>query len=423
MRIAVIGGGTAGYLAAAHVSHHWPDAHLYHIFDRTIPSIGVGEGTLPQFPVWINRVSGLPFEELEKRCLATLKLGIRFENWGRDRPLFFNNFSRKAYAYHISASRLPQLLAEYIQAERLEARVLDLSRQGRSARLQLEGGKSLKVDFVFDARGFPRHPTRNCLEIPGIPTNAALVRRGPAGVLLGGTRAVARPHGWIFAIPLASHVSYGYVHHAGTSSLEAVRADFDDFFRDEEMTAEGPERLIGFPNFRRKTFFDGSILRIGNTASFIEPLEATAIGVILEQLQVASYWLNDEFRGVRGNQKWDPAILKEINRRLGDSIDALGLFVAWHYVRGSVYDTPFWRRARQGSRMALRDAEGSRVGQTFERLLEAARAFPPSWLSRVRDPAWYDSEIAPSLQRQASLAGFDEVSFAQVGHGLGCFDE
>lgn len=423
MRIAVIGGGTAGHLAAAHVTHHWPDARLYHVFDRRIPAIGVGEGTLPQFPAWIDRVTGLPFEELEKRCLATLKLGVRFENWGQRRPLFFNNFSRRAFAYHLSALRLPQLLAKRIRAERLDQRVLNLNRRRRSAVLNLGSGESLTVDFVFDARGFPDPGCGDCHEIPGIPTNAALVRRGPAGAWLGGTRAIARPHGWIFAIPLTSHVSYGYVHHTGVSPLDAVRSDFDDFFREEETAFRERERLIRFPNFRRKTFFDGSILRIGNAASFIEPLEATAIGVILQQLQVAAYWLNDEFQGISPERKWDAAVLGEINRHLGESVDALGLFVAWHYIRGSAYDTRFWRQARAGSRTALRKAQESRVGRAFQRLVEAAQGFSPSWLSRVRDPHWYDTVIAPSLRLKESLAGFDEVSFAQIGHGLGCFED
>ena len=46
MRIAVLGAGTAGYLATAHISRFFPQADLIHIFDSRISSIGVGEGTL-----------------------------------------------------------------------------------------------------------------------------------------------------------------------------------------------------------------------------------------------------------------------------------------------------------------------------------------------------------------------------------------
>ncbi len=46
MRIVVLGGGTAGYMAAAHISRFFPEADLVHIFDSRISPIGVGEGTL-----------------------------------------------------------------------------------------------------------------------------------------------------------------------------------------------------------------------------------------------------------------------------------------------------------------------------------------------------------------------------------------
>jgi Tryptophan halogenase len=50
MKIAVLGGGTAGFIAAAHLTRYLPQADLLHIFDSRIPTIGVGEGTTPRFP-------------------------------------------------------------------------------------------------------------------------------------------------------------------------------------------------------------------------------------------------------------------------------------------------------------------------------------------------------------------------------------
>ena len=58
MRIAVVGGGTAGFIAAAHVTRSLPEAELLHVFDSSIPTIGVGEGTTPRFPVWLEEVTG-----------------------------------------------------------------------------------------------------------------------------------------------------------------------------------------------------------------------------------------------------------------------------------------------------------------------------------------------------------------------------
>ena len=49
MRIAVLGGGTAGFIAACHLTRSLPHVELLHVFDTRIPTIGVGEGTTPRF--------------------------------------------------------------------------------------------------------------------------------------------------------------------------------------------------------------------------------------------------------------------------------------------------------------------------------------------------------------------------------------
>jgi tryptophan 7-halogenase len=59
MRIAVLGGGTAGFIAAAHFTKAFPRAELLHVFDSRIPTIGVGEGTTPRFPAWFEEITGL----------------------------------------------------------------------------------------------------------------------------------------------------------------------------------------------------------------------------------------------------------------------------------------------------------------------------------------------------------------------------
>ena len=42
------------------------------------------------------------------------------------------------------------------------------------------------------------------------------------------TRAIARPHGWVFVIPLTAHTSYGYIFNRDVSDLEEVEKDFDE---------------------------------------------------------------------------------------------------------------------------------------------------------------------------------------------------
>ena len=59
MRIAVLGGGTSGCMAAAQITKEFPDAELVHVFDSRIPIIGVGEGTTPNVHGWLHDITGL----------------------------------------------------------------------------------------------------------------------------------------------------------------------------------------------------------------------------------------------------------------------------------------------------------------------------------------------------------------------------
>ncbi len=63
-KIAVLGRGTAGSLAAASVTRLLPEGEyeLHHIYDSRIPVIGVGEGSWPSLVQELHRLTGLPYE-------------------------------------------------------------------------------------------------------------------------------------------------------------------------------------------------------------------------------------------------------------------------------------------------------------------------------------------------------------------------
>ena len=279
MKIAVIGGGIAGYMSAVHLSHHLSDKTIYHIYDPKIPAIGVGEGTLPSFRKWLHTVSDLNFSELQALGGVTLKRGIHFEGWGKRHAQFRHYFAEDALAYHISAAQICPLLAQYSTATRLDRHLLAIQQAGAKARLTFTDAEPLLVDLVLDARGFPSISDETLVPLTVIPTQAALLRRSTVTTAQEATRAVARPHGWIFVIPLTTYTSYGYIYNQQISTQAAVTADFDAFFAAEQLTDWTGGRVLPFPNYRQKHFFDGVVYKIGNAAAFLEPLEATAIGV------------------------------------------------------------------------------------------------------------------------------------------------
>src|SRR5215472_2363892 len=159
MRIAVLGGGTAGFVAAAHLTRYLPQAELLHIFDSRIPTIGVGEGTNPRFTLWFEEVTGLGFSHLAERG-ATLKKGSRYEGWGSGGATFVHRFHPASLiAYHFDAAEIVNILGEHVRAARLDARVDELHSSGEGVRVQLDDGTTHLCDYVFDARGFPRDST------------------------------------------------------------------------------------------------------------------------------------------------------------------------------------------------------------------------------------------------------------------------
>ena len=342
-------------MAAASVTHLHPDGdhELHHIYDSRIPVIGVGEGSWPSLVQELHKLTSLPHEVVQQRLKGTRKYGVAFEGWGRHRRDFTHYFSPQqvSYAYHLSADLMGELLHESTRAQHIDARVLDINRVEGGAEVEFEGRAPEHYDLVFDARGFPKELDPEAhIDISFIPTNTAVIRRCPAiieepqdGPVTQHTytRAVARPHGWIFVIPLTAHTSYGYIFNRDVSSLAEVESDFDELLETDGVAEFEQRAVIPFPNYVHRQIFDGAIARVGNAAAFMEPLEATAI--VSAQLQVGMVLQIRLNRPVEHLERDAPVV----NRFLVNNMLCYGLFVGWHYSCGSRYDSEFWRRARE----------------------------------------------------------------------------
>ncbi len=415
-KIAVVGRGTAGSLAAATITHQLPDGdfELHHIYDSRIPVIGVGEGSWPSLVQQLHDFTKIPHETVQQRLNGTRKYGVAFEGWGRLNQDFTHYFTPQqvCYAYHLSADLLGDLLHESIRATHIDANVTNIKRVDGSALVEFEEMPPERYDLVFDARGFPReiNPEQH-FNIPFIPTNTAIIRRAPTTVESPGegpvlqhtyTRAVARPHGWVFVIPLTAHTSYGYIFNQDISRVEDVESDFDELLESDAVMDFEQRATIPFPNFLHRQIYDGVIARIGNAGAFMEPLEATAIG--FAQMEIGMVLHMRLNRSVETIESDAPMV----NRFLINYVLSNGMFVGWHYCRGSKFESDFWRYAQDDAWPQYRDcidqqAFGDASLRNFDGMVDLI-----------------NQTVIEKTEWETRRSGFPLTSYAQMAQGLGC---
>lgn len=88
--IVIMGGGTAGWMAACLLAKRWPHVAITLVESPDIGIIGVGEGSTPQLRAFFRDL-GIDECEWMPACNATFKNGIRFNGW-TSRPGFESYF-------------------------------------------------------------------------------------------------------------------------------------------------------------------------------------------------------------------------------------------------------------------------------------------------------------------------------------------
>jgi tryptophan halogenase len=100
-RVVIVGGGTAGWMAAAALSRFFNDGRrsITLIESDAISTVGVGEATIPPIRSF-NAMLEVPEAEFLRETRGTCKLGIEFVNWGQQGDRYFHPFGTYGQDLH-----------------------------------------------------------------------------------------------------------------------------------------------------------------------------------------------------------------------------------------------------------------------------------------------------------------------------------
>lgn len=320
-KVSIVGTGIGGIATATVLNHlgrkfglvdENEKIDVYQSSKKTIEK--VGQGSTLQFSDYISSTIGFDF--FDNKINATVKAGIMYEGWGKKTDKFFHPFPNGKHSFHYD----PSLLSKAI----FETKYFNLIEK------DIDNFNEIDSDYVIDCRGKTYNDNDEDYYDIKNPLNAALIsRKSGRDWSLYYTRTVATPHGWCFVIPNVDSVSYGYLYNSNITSLDEAKNNFYEMFGVEV------DFTLNFKNYVAKNMWkDERVVINGNRYCFIEPLEATSIGIYNE---VAVCFLSHI---IDGDSK------EKCNRFSLDHVKKVENFILWHYQNGSKYDTPFWNYAK-----------------------------------------------------------------------------
>lgn len=100
-KVVVVGGGTAGWMAAAGLSRFFNDGQrsVTLVESSEIGTVGVGEATIPPIRNF-NAMLDISENEFLKATRGTFKLGIEFVDWGRKGDRYIHPFGEYGHSFH-----------------------------------------------------------------------------------------------------------------------------------------------------------------------------------------------------------------------------------------------------------------------------------------------------------------------------------
>ena len=399
-KVIVVGGGSAGFMAALALKVKLPDLRVVVIRSKDIGIIGVGEGSTVPLTHFLHGFLKADFRMLLKIAQPTWKLGLRFL-WG-PRPHFYYPFGPqmdftphvlprniayycdggdmdhatvemsmmaqdKAFfrapdgtprlhnnvAYHFENEKFVAYLeafATHSGVEILEDTIREVKQDERGVTgLLLASGRSESADLYVDCSGFKSLLLGETLKEPFVSYRASLFC--DRAVVGGWDRTTEPIHpyttsesmsaGWCWQIEHVRRINRGYVYSSAFISDEEAEREFRQ--KNPKVTQT---RVVKFVSGRYQRAWVKNVVAIGNASGFVEPLEATALGLIGTRSQLVAQMLTECDRQIVPDQ------VELYNLHHARAWDTVRDFLACHYRFNHHLATPFWRHCQAETDLA-----------------------------------------------------------------------
>lgn len=378
-KIAILGRGTAGVYTATHFLKY-TDCELDLYFDSSIKPSAVGEGSTLDFPMELYKNVDFDCTDLEL-IHGTVKQGIKKINWGKANEEFFHSFyPPNSVGYHFNAVEFQNLIIEKIKYNK---RVNFIDKN-------IVSHNDIDSNFIVDCTGKPKSMD-GIIESEYIPVNSVHVEQCYwQGAKFLYTYAIARPYGWVFAIPLLNRCSVGYLYNNKINTLDEVKEDIKNVINLLGLPPPTTTNNFTFSNYYRKENYSDRVFYNGNASFFLEPLEATSIF----SMNKVSRWGYDVF--------FDNIQTNTLNSRYIELFQKLEDMINLHYFAGSSFDTDFWKMAKDKA----------------ERCFVRSSSNPLRKQELLNYISSYDSSYEKSLQTKEEYGVWPKASFNQNLNGL-----
>jgi len=381
-KIIILGGGTSGFISAFILRKKHPNLKIQIIKSEKIDTIGVGEGSTENFTKFLEYVD-IEYKDIIKNCGVTLKSGIMFKGWSDNDflqsisdgwnmqtdfyPIAFGNLivnkstndlfvsehalNNKVNAwflqdknicptaqFHFDNFKLNSYFEKLASKRNInviytEIKKINLSANGNIQNLQSEDSV-YTADFFIDASGFRKFLIKK-LDAKWKSwkkyffLNSAITFQTKSSENIDmWTTAQTMENGWLFKIPLTDRNGNGYIYDDRYCTNTQAEQEVREFLNLDITVA----KEIKFePGYVINPWIK-NCCAIGLSSSFVEPLEASSIGVTIEQSFLLSKLLVN----------YNDYTIKKYNTINEKILENVRDFISLHYITKK-NNSQFWK--------------------------------------------------------------------------------